>query len=73
MAASVGPYRLCSSECGKRARLRCCNACGKASPLHSMRRKPWQRPASTWSRNSCSIDGTKCNVVIPACSIVAAR
>ncbi|CAM3240215.1 hypothetical protein JANLI_04360 [Janthinobacterium lividum] len=72
MAASVGPYRLCSCACDKAARVRSCKSAGSASPLQITVRKLAQAPGARLAANACSIDGTKCTVVTPWRSISAA-
>ena len=63
-AASVGPYRLCSSAPRQRARRTAAAARGgSASPLQTTRRSAAAAPRPpAASRNACSIDGTKCSV-----------
>ncbi len=72
-AASVGPYRLCSPTPGSRSRKRVCVSRGSASPLHTTRVSPVHPAASGSSRNTLSIDGTKCAVVIRSSRTIRAR
>ena len=71
MAASVGPYKLYSAAVGSVRNVCRCRAIGSASPLHTMRRKETHRAASSVPIKACSMDGTKCSVVI-ACSTISA-
>ena len=73
IAASVGPYKLCKGTCGMQAKKRCCKAYGKASPLHITRRKLLTLACENCAKNTCSIDGTKCIVVMPACSMICSK
>src|SRR5579885_835640 len=62
--ASVGPYKLCNRHCGSCSWKRLANIAGSASPLHITSCKFVHRPTSPCSRNTCSMEGTKCMVVI---------
>ena len=72
-AASVGPYRLCSSA-RERSKNRCCKSARQrlaaADHARQTRRTDRQRGSSS---NACSIDGTKCSVVIRSAAMSVAR
>ena len=65
-AASVGPYRLCSSAHGSFFRHRSFTSTGSASPLHTTLLIDLHSSSPGSSRNAWSIDGTKCSVVTPS-------
>jgi hypothetical protein len=72
-AASVGPYRLCSSTPGSASAKRRTSSGVSASPLHTTRRSPAHRSGSPASSQARSMEGTKCSVVIPSPSTSAVR
>src|SRR6185437_8208062 len=72
-AASVGPYRLCSSTPGRRSWKRSTRDAGSASPLHTTHVRPEHRADSSCARNASSIDGTKCAFVTPCWRIASLR
>ncbi len=69
-AASVGPYRLCSSVCGRRSWQRAASSAPSASPEQMTRRSAGRAGSS---RKSSSMDGTKCMVVTSWAVARAAR
>ncbi|MNS65284.1 hypothetical protein D3C72_984420 [compost metagenome] len=65
IAASVGPYRLYRPAAGRRCRVWRASSAGNASPLHTTRLRLMQLSTASWVMNACSIDGTKCSVLMP--------
>src|SRR6202044_979791 len=69
IVASVGPYRLCSSAHGSRSLNDRTCLTSSPSPLHNTFRMLPHSSSPSSCRNTSSIDGTKCNTVIPFPSI----
>ncbi len=63
MAASVGPYRLCSSHQGSRVVKSTAPASGSSSPEQITRRSAVAASTPSSARKTVSIDGTKWAVV----------
>ena len=72
-AASVGPYRLCSSTSGSTAKKRSWRSRASASPLHTTLRIPPHPSKAPASRKARSMEGTKCSVVIPSATMLSRR
>ncbi|SLH16597.1 Uncharacterised protein [Mycobacteroides abscessus subsp. abscessus] len=71
-AASVGPYRLCSSA-PVSSRSRCAGLGGSASPEANTIRSASQRAAAASATNTASIDGTKWVTVTRSAEMTSAR
>lgn len=71
-AASVGPYRF-SSRAEEVRKNRSRSSADNASPLHTTSSRLGQSAEDGSSRNTSSIDGTKCATVIRSARIRSAR
>src|SRR5438045_935134 len=71
-AASVGPYRLCSSL-PSLSKYSPSHSLDNASPLLNTRLSDWHLSTPGSRRNGSNIEGTKCTVVIPSAIIFSTR